>query len=172
MHPRFFRACLAAAVGILGLSTGHACMDLEPRQAVEFAPGSAVIPGDQMSALMQMLQHARELPGPRRVIVRGYADRSTNFDAKAWAPEDLALADARARALSRAVRTLGSATCVERVALGNIPEDAPGQRTDARGGLRLARGMVVFENPDTEHAPREGVRIERDCGAPGPAAAD
>jgi hypothetical protein len=131
---------------------------------VEFAPGSAHIPADQMIALIETIDRARDTHGPWRVAVRGYADRATNKDARTWDPQDLALADARARALSEALRNLSGEACVTRVALGNIPDDAPPDRTTEAGELRLARGLVVYEKPDTEYAPREGLKVETDCG--------
>jgi hypothetical protein len=166
MTPRRFRTCVALLVAALGLSHANACIEVEPRLVIEFAPGSAFIPPDQMIALINMLDHARERPGPYRVSVRGYADRSTERDAKAWDPKELALAEARARALSEVMRTVGREECVTRVAIGNIPNDAPADRKDAKGGLRLSRGLVVLEKPDTEYEPREGLRIETDCGPP------
>ena len=168
MSPSLVRACAAFAAGILGLSVASACIELQPRQVVEFAPGSAQIPGDQMVVLMKMLEHARERPGTHQVSVRGFADRGSNHDPKSWAAEDLALADARARALSEAVRTLGNENCVYRMAFGNLPEDAPAARTDAARGPRVSRGVVVMDAADTKYEPAQGVRVETDCGPPAP----
>jgi hypothetical protein len=98
------------------------------------------------------------------VAVRGYADASTNKDAKTWEAGELALADARARALSAALRLIGEQGCFTRIALGNIPDDAPPERRTEGGERRLSRGLVVFEKPDTEYAPREGLKVETDCG--------
>lgn len=170
MHPRLTFVCAAVLAALLGSVPASACIEVEPRQIIEFAPGSAFIPPDQMIALLEMLDRARNRPPrPYRVSVRGYADRSTNHDARTWAAADLALADARARALSEAMRTVGGENCVTRVALGNIPDDAPPDRTDEKDGLRLSRGVVVLEKPETEYEPREGMRIETDCGPPAPA---
>lgn len=168
MNVRAVLGCTALVLGLSTLPGARACIEVEPRVIIEFAPGSAVIPGDQMIALLQMLDHARERSTPYRAAVRGYADRSTQHDAKSWDPKELALADARARALSEAMRTLGRETCVTRAALGNIPDDAPADRNDKAHGLRLARGVVVLEKPDTEYAPREGLMVETDCGPPAP----
>ena len=158
------------AADLACLPPARACIEVEPRLVVEFAPGSAQIPSDQMIKLIELIDGARAKHGPFRVAVRGYADRSTEHDAKAWDAKELALADARARALSEVMRSLGGEACVTRVALGNVPDDAPADRTTEGGELRVARGLVVYEKPDTEYAPREGLKVETDCGpAPEPA---
>ena len=167
MSPRLSRLCAALLVGLLGLSHANACIEIEPRHIVEFEPGSAAIPPDQMLKLMQMLDHSRHLPG-RQVSVRGFADTGTDSDAKTWKAEDLALADARARALSEVVRRFGGANCVERVAIGHKPGDGPADRVDADGRQRVSRGVIVISKEErTEPAP-EGIRIETDCGPPKP----
>lgn len=158
-------AALAAALSFL--PAARACIEVEPRLVVEFAPGSAEIPSDQMIKLIELVDRARDTHGPWRLAVRGYADRSTQKDARAWDPQELALADARARALSAAMRGLSGEPCVIRVALGNIPEDAPADRKTEAGEPRLSRGLVVYERPDTEYAPREGMKVETDCGPAG-----
>lgn len=159
---------LAALVAALSfLPPARACIEVEPRLVVEFAPGSAEIPSDQMIKLIELIDRARDTHGPWRLAVRGYADRSTQKDAKAWDPQELALADARARALSAAMRGLSGEPCVIRVALGNIPDDAPADRRTEAGEPRLSRGLVVYERPDTEYAPREGMKVETDCGPAG-----
>lgn len=169
MASQHFRIFLVGVAAAFGLGRANACLEIDPHQVIEFAPGSAKIPADQMIALLTMLDRARMSDTPYRVAVRGYADRSTEHDVKAWDPKELALAEARARALSEVMRTVAHENCVTRVALGNVPDDAPPDRHDEGGGLRLSRGVVVLEKPDAEYEPREGLRIETDCGPPAPA---
>jgi hypothetical protein len=171
MKLRLLVSFAVVAAGLSCLPTARACIEVEPRLVVEFAPGSAKIPADQMIKLIELIDGARDKHGPFRVAVRGYADRSTNHDVKTWDARELALADARARALSEVMRTLGQQACVTRVALGNVPDDAPADRTTEAGEARVSRGLVVYEKPDTEYAPREGLKIETDCGPPPTAAA-
>lgn len=164
---------LAVAVAAVGAPVAKACIEHEPRQIVEFQPGSAVISGTELFELMTKINHARSRFGENRyrVSVRGFADRATEPNPVAWKPEDVALADARARALSEVLRTLGSENCVERVAIGNIPSDPAGDRVDAKGVRWLSRGLVVFATPENAYPPRDGLRIETDCGPPPPARA-
>jgi hypothetical protein len=150
------------------MAQASACIEAEPRHIVEFQPGSAQIAGDQMVKLMEMHRHANERPGGYRVSVRGFADRATNLDPKAWTPEDVALADARARAISEMLRTLGNENCVERVALGNVPSDPPPERVDAAGRHWLSRGLVVWAQKDSKDTPQAGITIQTDCGPPAP----
>ena len=164
MNLRLVPTLAALAAALACLPAARACIEVEPRLVVEFEPGSARIPPDQMIKLLELMDAAREKHGPFRVAVRGYADRSTNHDARTWDPQELALADARARALSEVMRTLSQQACVTRVALGTIPDDAPADRTTEGGDLRVARGLVVYEKPDTEYAPREGLKVDTDCG--------
>ena len=168
MSPRRHRLCAALVVAVLGLSQASACIEVEPRHVVEFQPGSAKLDGHQMFKLLEMTRHANQRPGGYRVSVRGFADRATNLDPKTWSPEDVALADARARALSEVLRTLGNETCVERVAIGNVPSDSAPDRVDDQGGRWLSRGLVVWAQKDSKDTPQEGIRIETDCGPPVP----
>ena len=50
MNARLVLALAALASGLSVLPLARACIEVEPRQVIEFAPGSAQIPADQMIA--------------------------------------------------------------------------------------------------------------------------
>lgn len=160
--------CAALAAAVLALPQATACIEVEPRHTVEFLEGSAEIDPTQKAKLVQMLEHADLSPGKYRVAVRGHADHAGSLEAKDWSPADRALADARARALSLAVRELGEVNCLERVAIGAAPGDAPPARVDAQGRRWQARALLVLARPGSQDTPKEGVSIETDCGPPAP----
>jgi outer membrane protein OmpA-like peptidoglycan-associated protein len=168
MTPRATLFSVALVAGVLALPQATACIEVEPRHNVEFAEGSAEIAPEQLFKLTQMLQHSGHSAGQHRVSVRGYADRAGSFDAKTWRAEDLALADARARALSLAMRTVGNENCVERVALGAAASDAPPVRVDDQGRRWHTSAVLVLAAPGSHDTPIDGVSIETDCGPPKP----
>ena len=149
------------------LSPPTTCVEIEPRHQVEFVEGSAVIEPGEMARLADMLGHTEHYPGKYRLSGRGYADRAGSFDAKSWRPEDVALADARARVVSDAVRSLLS-DCVERVAIGAAPSDAPAARVDEQGRRWRASAVLVLADRDSHDTPIDGVSIESECGPPAP----
>jgi hypothetical protein len=166
--PRTTRLCVALAAGVLALSQANACIEVEPRHNVEFLEGSAELSMEQRLKLLEMLQHLERSAGSYRVSVRGYADRPAGFEAAGWKPEDLALADARAQPLSAALREMGDAVCVERIALGSSPDDPPPERVDEAGQHWHARAVVVLAARDSHDTPMAGVSVETDCGPPVP----
>jgi hypothetical protein len=170
LMPRSFAArtstLLAAALG-LGVASAH----LSPRSStiIEFEPGSAVFAAtaaeDLEDARLPAIQHPREY----RVVVRGYADTGSNPDPRTWKAEDLALAEARARALSAAVRQNGGPACVDRIAYGHALKDWRGTRIDGKS-WGLAGGVVAIAPLASKETPEAGVPINRDCGEPAPSA--
>ena len=153
----------------LGLGVASACLPTSSGTIIEFETGSAAFATtaaeDIEEGRLLAIQHPREY----RVLIRGYADTGTNPDPQFWKPEDLALADARARALSAAVRRGGGPACVDRVAYGYALDDWRKARPRVDGGTYgLAGGVVALAPLDSTEKPETGVPMERDCGEPTP----
>jgi flagellar motor protein MotB len=165
---RTTRLCIALATGALALSQASACVEVEPRHNVEFLDGSAELSLEQRIKLLEILHHADRSLSTYRVSVRGYADKPAGFEAAAWKSEDIALADARAQAVSLAMRESGAVNCVERIALGSAPEDPPAERVDEAGQHWHARTVIVLAAQDSHDTPMAGVKVETDCGPPAP----
>ena len=137
-----------------------ACIPDIPRHVVEFPLGSAELPEDQKRALVQVFDNAqlRTQLHLMRVSVRGFGDYRGAMDPSTWTPEDLALARARAQAMSDALTAIGI-PCIERVAMGVAPSDAP--PGDARP--RRPGGVVAVVGKHIEDTPIEGVPVEGNC---------
>jgi hypothetical protein len=171
---RVIRCGAILLVALLGLSVASARdedRDSLPRGGtglIRFEPGSAVLPEAQRDRFGTARESGMHFSSMYNFLVRGYADSGTSKDPKSWKPEDLALADARARAMSEYLRTLGGPECVDRVAYGYALEEPPPDKYDHEPRVGVPGGELVLSRPDQHNVPPKDPRTVTDCGTVAP----